>query len=490
MSESPLEIMDDINSPGIATDGMNHKPGSFRAYVSPSKTSEELRRIDAESMSWGDTVHYAKTPIMVSHCFGDVVTDDAGKRYIDTGMWHSSCNFGYQNPVIQKALTRQMETLPQVSGDYLHREKLLLAQEVVDAVEERTGIRGRVSFNVGGSLAVEDALKLVRKHTGKNRVAVMTGAYHGRSLGTLPLSSSHRYRQYFNEFADRAFMFPFANCSHCFYEKKPDTCDLYCGKMVKKSFSNEFYGLASHNSTEVGALMLEPCQGRGYTIPPKGFYQEFVEDLRSRGILIVADEIQAGMYRTGRLFSFEHFGIVPDIITLSKSLTNGLAPLSLVWAREDLLDPKVVTPGHAHSNFANHPLATAAGLGTWRYMMNQDYDKSIPQRGERFLNGLRSIQERYPCVHSVDGLGLFLNMVFADEDGNPHEKLAHIASEIAQNNDFQWQGESWRMLLSVGGPESNVLKFAPYLDISDQEIDRTIGVLDQVVARVQQAWEQ
>jgi len=401
-------------------------------------------------------------------------------------MWHSSCNFGYQNSVIKNALIQQLNTLPQVCGDYLHREKLLLAQEVADTIEQRTGIRGRISFNVSGSLAVEDALKLVRKHTGKNKVAVMTGAYHGRSLGTLTLSSSHRYRQYFNEFADRAFMFPFADCVQCYYDQYSDTCNLYCGQMIKKAFSNEFYGLASHNSTEVGALFIEPCQGRGYSIPPRGFYQEFVEDLRSRGILIVADEIQAGMFRTGRLFSFEHFGIIPDIITLSKSLTNGFAPLSLVWAREDLLDPEVVTPGHVHSNFANHPLGTAAGLATWRYMMGMNYAKSIPLRGEYFLNGLRTLQERYPCIYSVDGLGLFLNMVFADTNGTPHKNAARIASEIAQENDFCWDGKNWRMLLSVGGAESNVLKFAPYLNITDKEIDRTIGVLEQVINQLQQ----
>ena len=449
-----------------------------------SISTQELREIDREYMSWGDTVHYQKNPIIVNGCEGNLIFDYDGNTYIDTGMWHSSCNFGYRNQAIESEVFRQMGSLPQACGDFLHREKLLVAKEVTDAIFERTGIKGRVSFNVGGSLVVEDALKIVRKNTGKNKVAVMMGGYHGRSLGTLNLSSSHRYRQYFNEFPERAVMFPFANCSQCFYEKEQETCDSYCARMIKKAFSNEYYGIASATSSEVGAIVIEPCQGRGYTIPPKDFYQNFLPELRERGILVVADEIQVGMYRTGKLFAFEHFGFVPDIITLSKSFTNGLSPVSLVWAREDLMDPEVITPGHAHSNFANHPLGTAAALASWRYMMAQDYETSIPAKGEYFLEQLRKLQERYPFIYSVDGLGLVLNIVLADENGIPYDGSAQLAATVAQDNDFIWENKTWRMLMQAGGYNLNVIKLAPYLDITHKEINRTIGVLDQVFEKL------
>ncbi|TAF11345.1 MAG: aminotransferase class III-fold pyridoxal phosphate-dependent enzyme [Nostocales cyanobacterium] len=449
-----------------------------------SVNQEVLRFIDREYMSWGDTVHYQEKPIIVSGCQGGLLFDENNNTYLDTGMWHSSCNFGYRNPQIESALLKQMTTLPQACGDFLHREKLLIAKEVVDAIYQRTGVKGRVSFNVGGSLVVEDALKIVRKNTGKNKVAVMMGAYHGRSLGTLAISSSHRYRQYYNEFPDRAIMFPFANCSQCFYEKKRETCELYCARMINKAFSNEYYGIASANSTEIGAILVEPCQGRGYTIPPQDFYRGFIEEAKERGILVIADEIQVSMYRTGKLFAFEHYGFVPDIITLSKSFTNGLSPVSLVWAREDLVNPEVFTPGHAHSNFANHPLGTAAALGTWRYMMAQDYETSVPEKGAYFLEKLRQLQARHSFVYSVDGLGLLLNMVFADEQGIPYQNSAQLAAAIAQDNDFTSQGKNWRMILQTGGYDLNTLKFAPYLDITYSEIDLTINVLDQVLQKL------
>ncbi|MGJ0580640.1 aminotransferase class III-fold pyridoxal phosphate-dependent enzyme [Xenorhabdus bovienii] len=143
---------------------------------------ERLREIDQKYLSWGDTVHYQERPIIADHCHGELIHDLEGNTYIDTQMWHSSCNFGYRNPTIEQACRKQFEKLPQISGDFLHEEKLLLAEKVCQAIYERTGIKGRISFNVSGTLVVEDALKIVRQNTGRNRVATMMGGYPLRSL--------------------------------------------------------------------------------------------------------------------------------------------------------------------------------------------------------------------------------------------------------------------------------------------------------------------
>ena len=130
-------------------------------------TIQTLREIDRNIMSWSDTVHYQDNPIIANHCQGEIITDLQGNNYIDTQMWHSSCNFGYRNMQIENAVRHQLDQLPQVSGDFLHVDKLLLAKEVEEAIFERTGQHGRISFNVGGTLVVEDALKIVRRHTGR-----------------------------------------------------------------------------------------------------------------------------------------------------------------------------------------------------------------------------------------------------------------------------------------------------------------------------------
>ncbi len=154
--------------------------------------------------------------------------------------------------------------------------------------------------------------------------------------------------------------------------------------------------------------------------------------------------------------------------------------MSLVWAKDDLVAPEIFTPGHAHSNFASHPLGTAAALATWRCMLEQDYETSVPAKGAYFLTGLKKLQECYDFVYTVDGLGLLLNIVFADEAGKPYKGSAQAAATIAQDNDFTWNGSSWRMILQTGGYDLNTFKLAPYLDISYEEIDRTVGILDQV----------
>ncbi len=452
--------------------------------VSLEHPVERLRRMDRDYLSWGDTVHYQSRPIVAERCEKDLIFDAEGHTYIDSQMWHSSCNFGYRNPAIESAVMDQLHRLPQVSGDFLHQEKLELAEAVCEAIEARTGMKGRVSFNVSGTLVVEDALKIVRRHTGCSRVAAMMGGYHGRSLEVSGISSSRRYRQYYGEFPNRAIMYPFAHCAQCYYDKIPEDCATYCGKMIRRSLESDFYGICSDDSAGIGAVMLEMCQGRGYTIPPRDFYAQFVPHMRERGILIVADEIQVGMFRTGKLFAFEHFDLVPDIITMSKSLTNGLSPLSLMWARDALISPDVITPGHAHSNFANHSLGTAAALAAWRYVMAQDYERTLPPKSHRFLEGLKRIQRKHAFVHHVDGLGMLFNMSFADADGKPLHDAGKIAVTLAQDEDYLYEGRALRMVLNSGGYWNDALKFAPWLDLSEDDIDRTVAVLGMVIDRL------
>ncbi|CAK8739362.1 Acetylornithine/succinyldiaminopimelate aminotransferase [Sodalis praecaptivus] len=265
------------------------------------------------------------------------------------------------------------------------------------------------------------------------------------------MSSSHRYRQYYGEFADRAIMFPYANCGQCYYDKQPGECGSYCGKMISRAMENDFYGIASENSNEIGAFFLELCQGRGYTVLPKDFFRQFVPEMQKRGILIVDDEIQVGMFRTEKLFAFEHYDIVPDIITLGKSLTNGLSPLSAVWAREELVSRDIFTPGHAHSNFANHSLGTAAALQTWRYMIAQDYEPLLSQKSAYFMGGLRRLKQRHPFIGLIEGLGMLFSVTFTTPDGLLWRNAGKQAVTLAQDNDYVYQGETLRLILNSGG---------------------------------------
>src|SRR6185369_14337209 len=156
---------------------------------------------------------------------------------------------------------------------------------------------------------------------------------------------------------------------------------------------------------------IEPIQGTGgYVIPPPNFFTGIKKILDQHGILLVVDEIQMGMYRTGKLWSIEHFGVQPDVLVFGKALTNGLNPLAGLWAREELINPQVFPPGSTHSTFASNPLGTAVGLETLRLLDETDYQTLSFAKGAYFLEGLRDLQRRHPCIGDVDGMGLALRM--------------------------------------------------------------------------------
>src|SRR5215467_11474060 len=320
------------------------------------KTEADLLKLEQKYCSWGDTVHYLDPPKCFERSEGCYLYDREGTPYLDLQMWYSASSFGYGNKRLNAALTRQLETLPQLACQYLHSEKIELAAAIGRLNASRFGVDGRVHFNVGGAQAIEDSLKLVRNATGKNLNFAFMGGYHGRTLGASAITSSYRYRRRFGHFSDRAQFIPFPYCFRCPYEKKREDCGLYCVQQFEKLFDTEYHSVwdSKASQSEFAAFYIEPIQGTGgYVIPPDGYFEELTRILHERGILIVVDEIQMGLYRTGKFWSFEHFGLKPDIVVFGKALTNGLNPLSGVWAREDLIAPQVFPPGSTHSTFSS-----------------------------------------------------------------------------------------------------------------------------------------
>ena len=170
----------------------------------------ELLKLEAEYCSFGDTVHYSEPPKIFDRCEGSFIYDAEGREFLDLQMWYSAVNFGYANKRLNDALKRQIDRLPQVASQYLHREKIELATMIAKDAEKKFGKKGRVHFNVGGSQAVEDSLKLVRNASnGKSLMFAFEGGYHGRTLGATSITSSYRYRRRYGHFGDRAHFVPF-----------------------------------------------------------------------------------------------------------------------------------------------------------------------------------------------------------------------------------------------------------------------------------------
>lgn len=461
---------------------------------SPSSASPELsRRADsllkkeAEWCSHGDTVHYAEKPKIFKECEGSFLYDVSGKPYLDLQMWYSAANLGYRNRRIGDALKRQIDTLPQLACQYLHAERIELAEAIGKETKRAFGGDGRVHFNVGGSQAVEDSIKIIRKATRKSLFFAFQGSYHGRTLGATEITSSYRYRKPYGHFANRAQFVPFPYCFRCPYGKRIDDCDYYCVKQFEFLFESEYYSVVDPKTgeCEFSAFYVEPVQGTGgYLIPPPEYFKRLKKVLDAHGIKLVDDEIQMGMHRTGKFWALEHFGVKPDIVVFGKALTNGMNPLSGIWAKEELIKPSAFPPGSTHSTFSSNPLGTAAGLETMKIFKDEGIGRMVEEKGRKYLAVLDRLKKKHKVIGDVSGIGMALRIEVCREDGyTPDRELTDRIFQEALEGELVYKGKKYGMVLDVGGYYKNIFTVAPSFYATDEEIAMAHDFLDELFTR-------
>jgi 4-aminobutyrate aminotransferase/(S)-3-amino-2-methylpropionate transaminase len=445
-------------------------------------SEDALREKEAKYCSFGDTVHYSPVPKFFQSCEGSFLYDREDKAYLDLQMWYSAVNFGYRNQTIIDALKDQLDRLPQLACQYLHEEKVLVSEKLALECQRAFGLEGRIQFNVGGAQAIEDSMKLVRNATGKSQFMAFTGGYHGRTLGASEITSSYRYRRRFGHFSNRAHFVPFPYCYRCPYGKTLDSCDYYCVNQVERLFETEYNSFwdTKANEAEFVAFYVEPVQATGgYIIPPPEYFSRLQKILKERKILLVDDEIQMGFFRTGKFWALEHFGVQPDIVVFGKAMTNGLNPISGVWAKEALISPSKFPPGSTHSTFSSNPLGTAATLATLLWIEQQDYEKKVMESGAYFLQQLELLKKRHEVIGDVSGLGLALRIEVTKSDRfTPDRALADKIFEAGLTGGIPSSRGSMGLVLDIGGHYKNVFTLAPALDITTDEIDLGIELLD------------
>jgi 4-aminobutyrate aminotransferase-like enzyme len=453
-----------------------------------STDEQQLLANERKYCSFGDTVHYLEPPKFFDRAEGIYLYDRGGTPYLDLQMWYSAANFGYGNERLQNTLKNQLDKLPQLACQYLHPEKVQLATAISRLNKSKFGLDGRVQFNVGGSQAVEDSLKIVRNHTGKTLVFSFMGGYHGRTLAATAITSSYRYRRRYGHFSDRAHFVPYPYCFRCPYDKKREDCGLYCVKQFEKNFETEYNSFwdAKVGEPEFSAFYVESIQGTGgYVVPPKEYFPALKKVLDQRGILLVDDEIQMGFFRAGKFWAIENFDVEPDIIVFGKALTNGLNPLSGVWAREELINPETFPPGSTHSTFSSNTLGTSVGLEAVRMMLETDYESMVNEKGAYFLQQIRALQKKYPkVIGDTDGMGLALRIEICQADGyTPDRALTDKIFAEGMKGDLNVRGRTMGLVLDVGGYYKNVFTLAPSFTITNEEIDLGIEALEQLIRR-------
>jgi 4-aminobutyrate aminotransferase/(S)-3-amino-2-methylpropionate transaminase len=416
-----------------------------------------LRALEAKVCSYGDTVHYVDHPPIFTGCEGSYMYDRHGTPYLDLQMWYSVANFGYKNPRLNAVAHRTLDGMPQIASQYLHKDKIELAAMIAGDIEQKFGYAGRVHFNVGGAQAIEDSLKVVRNACGgKSLMFAFEGGYHGRTLGASAITSSYRYRRRYGHFGEKAL---FVEFPYCFRNGRGMEKEEYASAIVKRFarlFETEYNGLwdPKTRECEYAAFYAEPVQGTGgYVIPPMNFFKELKQVLDDHNVLFVCDEIHMGMYRTGKLWAIEHFGVKPDVITFGKAITNGLNPLAEIM----------------------------------KMCAETDYEASVAAKGKRLLDGLKWLQGRHDVIGEVDGLGLALRMEVceAHDRFTPNKKFLDRMVDIALTGGLEHNGQKIGLIPNIGGYYKNVFTLAPSLEISDGEIDLAIELFDQLFTKVE-----
>lgn len=440
----------------------------------------ELLELDQRYCAQGDTSARRNPKKIFVAADGHFIFDENRIPHLDFQTCNSAANLGYRTPGHLDALAKQVHQLPALASEFMHRDRVLLAKAICDTVTDAFGVRGRVHFTVGGAQAVDDALKIVAAVTGSRKVFAFQGGYHGRTIAASEVSASYRYRSVFGGAANAVFI-PFPYCFRCPLDHAPDDCQLACTRQFERLVENDAAGIRGANGElECRAFLAEPVQGRGGYIPvPPSYFQRIEPVLRRNGILLVADEVQMGFYRTGRQWSIQNFGVCPDIIIFGKSLTNGMHPLAGVWARDPLLDRSTWPPGSSHSTYGAAPLGTALALATFEAYAGRDYAALTEDSGRALEGVCRRLQSRFPCIGHINRLGLALSLDICGPDGrSPNASLAQAIVEAGLNQPATVDGTEYGLVLTRGGHHDNMIMIAPPVDVTAAEVllfERLLG---------------
>jgi 4-aminobutyrate aminotransferase/(S)-3-amino-2-methylpropionate transaminase len=456
------------------------------------KLTNKANISDLEKMycSQGDTSGKRMNKKFFSRALGSFLYDTDDTKYLDFQMFNSAANFGYQNESHMQAVEEQLRTLPSLAGEFMHDKRVILSAKISQHIEKTFSVKGRVHFSVGGAQAVDDALRIAANFTGTKNVFAFEGAYHGRTIAASTISSSYRYRKHLAS-SDQPKRIPFPYCYRCAYGKQYPSCEYHCVSQFERLFQSEFHGVYDFQSnlSEYRSFFLEPVLGRGgYVVPPQEYFKKLKDILDKYGILLVVDEVQMGFFRTGKLWSIEHFGVVPDIIIFGKAITNGLFPLSGVWAKEELINPSIWPPGSSHATFAAHPLGTAAGIATFELFDRFDFERIVSERSIQLKEVILEIQSQFNIFGRIDGLGLALGLeVCVPGTDRPDAALAKRISEMALNEPVNINGKNYGLILSTGGYHDHVFLLSPSVFISDEEIHLFKKLLKHYVSRALQS---
>jgi len=403
-------------------------------------------------------------PLVADRGEGAIVIDVDGNRFLDCNAGIAVVATGHCHPKVVEAIRQQAERLIHMSGTDFYYENMVELAEKLAALAPG-GTPQRVYFGNSGAEAIEAALKLARYHTGRDKFIAFLGGFHGRTMGSLSLTGSkYVQRARFGPLVPGVTHIPYAYCYRCAYGKQPETCGVECVKVIEDQL---FRTILPAN--EVAAIVLEPVQGEGgYVVPPQKFFDELQAVAKRHDILLIADEVQSGMGRTGKMWASQRFGFTPDILAVAKGIASGM-PLSATVAHAEIMQWK---PGAHASTFGGNPVSVAASLATIELLEKELVDHAA-QLGEYMRQRMRDWPERFPSVGQVRGLGLMIGIEFV-KDQATREKNPEVRDRII--------GEAFQRGLLVLGAGENSIRLSPPLVLTKDQAGFLVDTLEQAIA--------
>ncbi len=377
---------------------------------------------------------YQRFPVTIERGLGAHVWDASGKEYIDCMGGYGVALVGHCNPRVVKAIKNQLDKIITVHSSLYNKTREEFLEKLIKISPKSLS---QVYLNNSGTEAVEAAIKFARKFTGKKKMVAMNGSYHGKSLGALSVTFNQKYRKAFEPLVDS----------------------------VSFSSFGDIEALRNTVDSDTAMIIMEPIQGEsGIIVAPDGFLQQVRKLCDEKGIVLVFDEIQAGLGRTGKMWASEHWDTVPDIMCLAKGIAGGV-PMGATLVRPDILAS--ISKGEQSSTFGGNPLSCAAGIGAIDALVEDKLVENADKNGKIFREGLERLKEKHKIIREIRGKGLMIGV--------------EMKFEV---KDILFDGIANNLLLLYSG--KNILRLLPPLVISESDINKALETLDVILTKEEQ----
>jgi diaminobutyrate-2-oxoglutarate transaminase len=416
-------------------------------------------------------VSYSKgMPMAIQRAKGATVEDVDGNLYIDFFGGAGVMNVGHSNPIVVQAVVKQIGELTHALDFPTPSRKLLI--ETLSALLPKQ--LSRLSFGgPTGSDAVESAVKLAKYNTKRQPIVAFEGSYHGMTTGALALTSSRHFREPFLPLAPEVHFVPYAYCYRCPFNQTPDKCSLECAQYLDHVLEDPHSGVG-----KPAAIIVEPIQGEGGSIvPPAQFIPKVRQICDKHEVVMIADEVQSGFCRTGKMFAFEHTDTIPDVVTMSKALGGIGLPISGIAYQEKLN----TWPVAQHiGTFRGNVTAYAAGAAALEFMVSRKLADHALNLGKRMLSSLKELEKDSRIVGDVRGRGLMLGIEFV-KDKATKEPAPEAARSV--RSACHRRG----LLIEIGGHYNNVARFLPPLVLTDELAQKGLAIFVDAVKEVERS---